>query len=152
MLCHKFRENFIFFEDYAFLLENFIKNNVKSLYSNKVTFVYNLEVKNERLTPGTCDLLSNESGKKVYFMLEFLTERIAYEDFCKKSLIFTGEVELLKNIFIGKYNNNEYGLEHVRNPKEIIEKCHKWLKKDGEIFLFRPLMALNLKNLKNITT
>lgn len=54
------------------------------------------------LLPGTCDKLSHELNKKIYFMPEFLTERTAYNDFCKQPMIFTGEIELLKKIFIGK--------------------------------------------------
>ena len=53
------------------------------------------------LLPGTCDKLSCELNKKIYFMPEFLTERTAIEDFENQSMIFTGEIELLKKIFIG---------------------------------------------------
>lgn len=54
------------------------------------------------LIPGTSDELSRELDRKIYFMPEFLTERTAYQDFCNQPMIFTGEVELLKQIFIGK--------------------------------------------------
>ena len=43
-----------------------------------------------------------EINQKVHFMPEFLTERTAIEDFAKQTLIFTGNVQLLKKIFIGR--------------------------------------------------
>ena len=55
------------------------------------------------LLPGTCDKLSEEFGRKIYFMPEFLTERTAYEDFCIQSMIYTGCENLMKRIFIGKH-------------------------------------------------
>lgn len=55
------------------------------------------------LLPGTCDKLSEEFGRKIYFMPEFLTERTAYEDFCIQSMIYTGCEHLMKRIFIGKH-------------------------------------------------
>ena len=54
------------------------------------------------LLPGTCDNLSQELNKKIYFMPEFLTERTAYEDFCIQSMIYTGCENLMKRIFVGK--------------------------------------------------
>lgn len=54
------------------------------------------------LLPGTCDNLTKEFNKKIYFMPEFLTERTAYQDFCEQTMVFTGEIELLKKIFKGK--------------------------------------------------
>lgn len=54
------------------------------------------------LLPGTCDRLSEEFNKKIYFMPEFLTERTAYQDFCTQPMVFTGEITLLKTIFKGK--------------------------------------------------
>ena len=54
------------------------------------------------LLPGTCDKLSKELNKKIYFMPEFLTERTAYEDFCRQPMIYTGCENLLKQIFTGK--------------------------------------------------
>ncbi len=54
------------------------------------------------LLPGTCDRLRDETGKSVYFMPEFLTERTAYRDFCSQPMVFTGEVDLLRAIFPGK--------------------------------------------------
>jgi UDP-glucose 6-dehydrogenase len=54
------------------------------------------------LLPGTSDLLRNEFKKNIYFMAEFLSERTAYEDFCSQPMIFCGEIDLLKKIFVGK--------------------------------------------------
>ena len=54
------------------------------------------------LLPGTCDYLSEETGKEIHFMPEFLTERTAYEDFCNQPMIYTGNENLMKSIFVGK--------------------------------------------------
>lgn len=43
-----------------------------------------------------------EINRKVHFMPEFLTERTAIEDFSKQTLIFTGNIDLLKKIFSGR--------------------------------------------------
>lgn len=75
------------------------------------------------ILPGTTDRLSYEFKKNIYFMPEFLTERTAYSDFCSQPMIFTGEVNLLKNVFpqkryiqmtsleaeITKYAHNVFG-------------------------------------------
>lgn len=92
------------------------------------------------LLPGTCDKLSKEFNKKVYFMPEFLTERTAYEDFCKQPMIFAGETELLKSIFVGKhyiemsnleaeitkYSHNVFGAVKVTYFNGIHEICEKY--------------------------
>lgn len=89
--------------------------------------------------PGTCDNLSRELCKEVYFMPEFLTERTAYEDFCEQPMIFTGKEELLKNIFKGKeylitsnleaelakYAHNVFGAVKVTYFNGIYEICQK---------------------------
>lgn len=54
------------------------------------------------ILPGTSGKLSKEFSKKVYFMPEFLTERTAVDDFNQQPMIFSGEVELLKKIFMNK--------------------------------------------------
>jgi UDPglucose 6-dehydrogenase len=54
------------------------------------------------LIPGTCDNLKSELNKRIYFMPEFLTERRAYEDFCLQPMIFCGEINLLRKVFVGK--------------------------------------------------
>lgn len=72
-----------------------LKSIIKDL-PNKPIFI------RTTILPGTCDLLSKELDKKVYFMPEFLTERIAYQDLCRQDMVFTGEIELLTKIFVGK--------------------------------------------------
>ncbi|MBQ6615761.1 MAG: hypothetical protein IJH67_05275 [Thermoguttaceae bacterium] len=52
--------------------------------------------------PGTCDTLSKRYKKDVRFMPEYLTERTAFEDFCRQPMVFTGHVDLLKKVFPGK--------------------------------------------------
>jgi UDPglucose 6-dehydrogenase len=54
------------------------------------------------IVPGTTDKLRMELNKDIYFMPEFLSEKTAYEDFCSQPMIFCGETELLKKIFVGK--------------------------------------------------
>lgn len=89
------------------------------------------------LLPGTCDKLSKELNKKIYFMPEFLTERTAYEDFCSQPMTFCGNVELLKEIFKGKqyiemsnleaeitkYAHNVFGAVKVTYFNCIYEIC-----------------------------
>lgn len=52
--------------------------------------------------PGTCDKLSKELRKKVYFLPEFLSERSAMKDFEEQPMIYTGEIALLKEVFLNK--------------------------------------------------
>ena len=54
------------------------------------------------LLPGTSELLRNELNKNIYFMPEFLREKTPYEDFCIQPIVFCGETDLLKKIFVGK--------------------------------------------------
>jgi UDPglucose 6-dehydrogenase len=54
------------------------------------------------ILPGTSARLTKETGHRVYFMPEFLTERTYIEDFKKQPMVFTGEIELLCSIFKGK--------------------------------------------------
>jgi len=54
------------------------------------------------LIPGTTDLLRNELNRNIFFMPEFLREKTSYEDFCNQTMIFCGEIDLLKKIFINK--------------------------------------------------
>lgn len=110
------------------LLKNIIKN-----LPDKPIFI------RTTILPGTCDRLSREFNKKVYFMPEFLTERTAYEDFCSQPMIFTGETELLKRIFIDKkyiemnnmeaeitkYSHNVFGALKVTYFNGIYELCGK---------------------------
>jgi len=91
------------------------------------------------ILPGTSDKLSEEFKKKIYFMPEFLTERTAYQDFCSQTMIFTGEIELLKKIFpkkkylemnsleaeIAKYAHNVFGALKVTYFNGIYDICDK---------------------------
>lgn len=91
------------------------------------------------LKPGTCDYLSKKYSKSVNFMPEFLTERTAFEDFNNQPMIFTNNVELLKEIFIGKeyicmtsleaevtkYAHNVFGALKVTYFNGIFEYCQK---------------------------
>ncbi len=91
------------------------------------------------ITPGTTDLLRNETGKDINFMPEFLTQRTAYQDFCTQPMIFTGHVDLLKRIFktkkfivttsleaeISKYAHNVFGALKVTYFNGIYELCQK---------------------------
>ena len=91
------------------------------------------------LLPGTCDKLSKELNKQIYFMPEFLTERTAYSDFCSQPMIFTGNTELLKAIFTGKqyiemsnieaeitkYAHNVFGAVKVTYCNCIYDICQK---------------------------
>lgn len=91
------------------------------------------------LLPGTCDKLSKELNKKIFFMPEFLTERTAWEDFCAQKMIYTGCHDLLKNIFISKkyiemsnleaeitkYAHNVFGAVKVTYFNGIYDICQK---------------------------
>jgi len=91
------------------------------------------------ILPGTSDKLSKEFNKKIYFMPEFLTERTAYQDFCSQTMVFTGEIELLKKIFpkkkyiemtsleaeIAKYAHNVFGALKVTYFNGIFDICNK---------------------------
>ena len=54
------------------------------------------------ILPGTSEMLSRETGHQVCYMPEFLTERTHIEDFRKQTMVFTGAVDLLINVFPGK--------------------------------------------------
>lgn len=91
------------------------------------------------ILPGTADKLSSEFKKQIYFMPEFLTERTAYQDFCSQTMIFTGEVELLKKIFpkkkyiemtsleaeMAKYAHNVFGALKVTYFNSVFDICEK---------------------------
>ena len=92
------------------------------------------------ITPGTSGRLTKETGRNVYFMPEFLTERTAYEDFCSQPMIFTAEEELLSQIFIGKkhiemtsleaeitkYAHNVFGALKVTYFNGIYDLCRRY--------------------------
>jgi UDPglucose 6-dehydrogenase len=91
------------------------------------------------ILPGTADKLSGEFKKQIYFMPEFLSERTAYQDFCSQTMIFTGEIDLLKKIFpkkkfiemtsleaeIAKYSHNVFGALKVTYFNGIFDICDK---------------------------
>ena len=55
------------------------------------------------ILPGTSERLSIETGHRVYFMPEFLTERTYIEDFQTQPMVFPAEEALLKRVFPGKH-------------------------------------------------
>ncbi|MBQ8750596.1 MAG: UDP-glucose 6-dehydrogenase [Alphaproteobacteria bacterium] len=91
------------------------------------------------ILPGTSDKLSNELNHHVYFMPEFLTERTSVDDFKTQPMVFTAEIELLKNIFpnkeyiemssleaeITKYAHNVFGALKVTYFNAIYDYCQK---------------------------
>ncbi|MEI7947347.1 MAG: UDP-glucose 6-dehydrogenase [bacterium] len=91
------------------------------------------------ILPGTSELLSKETSRRVYFMPEFLTQRTAYADFCSQPMVFTAERELLQKIFVGKefvemssfeaevskYAHNVFGAVKVTYFNGIYDYCQK---------------------------
>lgn len=94
------------------------------------------------ILPGTSAMLSKKTGKVVYHMPEFLTERTYLEDFKWQPMVFTGapeHVELLKKIFPGKkhiimsseeaemvkYAHNVFGALKVTYFNCIYDLCQK---------------------------
>ena len=91
------------------------------------------------ILPGTSERLSAETGHRVFFMPEFLTERTHIEDFKKQPMVFTGEVDLLSRIFKGKkfvrmspleaeitkYAHNVFGAYKVTYFNAVAEYCKK---------------------------
>lgn len=91
------------------------------------------------ILPGTSSRLAAETGRRVYFLPEFLTERTAYEDFCAQPMVFTAEAELLKKVFSGKafiemssleaeiakYAHNVFGAVKVTYFNGIYDYCTK---------------------------
>ena len=91
------------------------------------------------ILPGTSELLSKETGHSVHYMPEFLTERTHIEDLKKQTMVFTGDVELLTKIFVGKkftvmtpleaeltkYMHNVFGAYKVTYFNACREYCEK---------------------------
>ena len=91
------------------------------------------------ILPGTSDMLSRETGRRVCYMPEFLTERTHITDFRTQPMVFTGEVELLTKIFKGKrhcvmspleaeitkYSQNVFGAYKVTYFNAVREYCEK---------------------------
>ena len=91
------------------------------------------------ILPGTSERLSKETGHRVYFMPEFLTERTYIDDFRRQPMVFTGEVELLSRIFKGKrfvrmtpleaeitkYAHNVFGAYKVTYFNAVYDYCRR---------------------------
>lgn len=91
------------------------------------------------ILPGTSAQLAQETGKEVYFMPEFLTERTSVSDFEHQDIIFTAHVDLLKEIFpgkkyqvmssieaeIAKYVHNVFGALKVTYFNAVYDYCQK---------------------------
>lgn len=91
------------------------------------------------ILPGTSEMLSKETGHRVYFMPEFLTERTYIEDFRSQPMVFTAEEELLSKIFMGKkhvmmtsleaeitkYAHNVFGAYKVTYWNAVYDYCRK---------------------------
>ena len=91
------------------------------------------------ILPGTSERLSRETGHRVYFMPEFLTQRTHLEDFRRQPMVFTGEVDLLSRIFKGKrfvrmssleaeitkYAHNVFGAYKVTYFNAVRDYCER---------------------------
>ena len=109
-----------------------MKNIIKGL-PDKPIFV------RTTILPGTSEMLSKETGHRVYFMPEFLTERTHIEDFKKQPMVFTAEFDLLSKIFKGKkfcrmtsleaeitkYAHNVFGALKVTYFNAVYDYCKR---------------------------
>ncbi len=91
------------------------------------------------ILPGTSARLSAATGRRVYFMPEFLTQRTAESDFATQPMVFTGEPELLARIFpgkrhvemtsleaeIAKYAHNVFGALKVTYFNAVADYCRR---------------------------
>ena len=91
------------------------------------------------ILPGTSNKLSQELNHHVYFMPEFLTERTSVNDFKIQPMVFTAEIDLLREIFpnkhyvemssldaeITKYAHNVFGALKVTYFNAIYDYCHQ---------------------------
>ena len=91
------------------------------------------------ILPGTSERLSAQTGRRVHFMPEFLTERTAYADFSSQPMVFTAETALLQRIFVGKkfvemtsleaeiakYAHNVFGAVKVTYFNGVYELCQR---------------------------
>lgn len=91
------------------------------------------------ILPGTSEMLSHKYTREVYFMPEFLTERTSVRDFEQQPMVFTGHIDLLKEIFhhknyvqmssleaeITKYAHNVFGALKVTYFNAIYDYCQK---------------------------
>lgn len=109
------------------------KSIIEKLPSNTPIFI------RTTILPGTSERLSKETGKEVYFMPEFLTERTSISDFEHQDIVFTAHVDLLKEIFptkkyqvmtsveaeITKYVHNVFGALKVTYFNAVYDYCQK---------------------------
>ncbi len=109
------------------------KSILKTLPDNTPIFI------RTTILPGTSAALSKETGKEVYFMPEFLTERTSISDFEHQDIVFTAHVDLLKEIFpnkkylvmssleaeITKYVHNVFGALKVTYFNAVYDYCQK---------------------------
>ena len=107
------------------------KSILQNLPSNTPIFI------RTTILPGTSQRLSQETGKEVYFMPEFLTERTSVSDFENQDIVFTAHVDLLKEIFpskkyvvmtsieaeIAKYVHNVFGALKVTYFNAVYDYC-----------------------------
>ena len=107
------------------------KSILEKLPSNTPIFI------RTTILPGTSARLSKETGKEVYFMPEFLTERTSLTDFENQDIVFTAHVDLLKEIFpnkkyvvmssveaeIAKYVHNVFGALKVTYFNAVYDYC-----------------------------
>lgn len=91
------------------------------------------------ILPGTSEMLTRETGHQVRYMPEFLSQRTYIEDFKRQPLVFTGELELLCQIFKGKtftymtpleaeitkYAHNVFGAYKVTYFNAVYDYCKK---------------------------
>lgn len=91
------------------------------------------------ILPGTSEVLTAETGRRVHFMPEFLSERTADADFASQPVVVTGERPLLERIFVGKrivemssleaevakYAHNVFGALKVTYFNGIFDLCDR---------------------------
>lgn len=105
------------------------------------------------ILPGTSGMLSRETGRRVYYMPEFLTQRTHIEDFRRQTMVFpvgkrvgasdegpdTEALDLLQKVFPGKkyavmssleaeitkYAHNVFGAYKVTYFNAVKEYCEK---------------------------
>lgn len=108
-----------------------LRSIIAGLPENKPIFI------RTTLLPGTANKLMSEFKRPIYFMPEFLTQRTAYEDFCRQDIIITGERDLMNEIFkakkkiymsnieaeLCKYAHNVFGAVAVTYFNGIHELC-----------------------------
>lgn len=71
------------------------------------------------ILPGTSKKLSEETGRQVHHMPEFLTERTYIDDFKWQPMVFTDDIELLKKIFPGKKH-----IDMTSTEAEMVKYAH----------------------------